>query len=74
MRGASGLGLLKVKCACMQFRARTAVVAERLQVDPKTVRRWRQEERLPTPVTFGGVIRWRPEAIDAWLEEQERSA
>ena len=49
-------------------------VAERLQVDPKTVRRWRQEERLPTPVTFGGVIRWRPEAIDAWLEEQERSA
>ena len=49
-------------------------VAERLQVDQKTVRRWRQEGRLPSPITLGGVIRWRPEAIEAWLDEQERSA
>jgi len=42
-------------------------LADLLDVDAKTVRRWREEGRVPEPVQIGGVIRWRPEDIDAWL-------
>jgi excisionase family DNA binding protein len=48
-------------------------VAERLQVDAKTVRRWREEHRLPPAVSLGGVVRWRAETIDAWLAEAEET-
>lgn len=47
-------------------------VSARLQVDQKTVRRWRKEGKLPPAVTIAGVVRWRPEAIESWLEGQVR--
>ena len=46
-------------------------VAERLGVDPKTVRRWREAGKLPPAIDVAGVLRWRPEEIEAWLRERE---
>ena len=40
-----------------------------LQVDPKTIRRWRSESRLPDAIEIGGVVRWDPRVLDAWLQE-----
>ena len=45
--------------------------AKYLGVAVKTVRRWRDEGQLPPAIQLGGVIRWRPEAIESWLREQE---
>ena len=45
-------------------------LADFLDVDEKTVRRWREQGRLPEAVEIGGVVRWRPEDIGAWLEKQ----
>lgn len=45
-------------------------VAARLQIDPKTVRRWRREGKLPPAITIGGVVRWRAEDVERWLEGQ----
>ena len=42
-------------------------LADRLGVDPKTVRRWRRDRVLPEALVVGGVVRWRPAMIDAWL-------
>lgn len=48
-------------------------VADRLGIDQKTVRRWRQEGKLPPPIELGGsVLRWDPDRFDDWLEEQQR--
>ena len=44
-----------------------ADLAHRLRVDQKTVRRWREERRLPAALEVGGVIRWDPAVIDAWI-------
>ncbi len=46
-----------------------AGLARLLDVTEKTVRRWRDEGRLPDAVEVGGVVRWRPEDIDRWLAE-----
>ena len=45
-------------------------LAELLQIDPKTVRRWREAGKLPPGIEIGGIVRWRSENVDAWLEEQ----
>lgn len=49
-------------------------VARLLNVSARTVRSWRRSGRLPRPLTIGATIRWRPEAIEAWLREQEDAA
>ena len=49
-------------------------VAERIGVAPHTVRRWRSAGEMPPPIEIGGVIRWRPEVIERWLEEREGGA
>ena len=46
-------------------------VAALVGVSPTTVRRWRRQGKLPEGIELGGVVRWRPEVINAWLEEQE---
>ena len=46
-------------------------VAARLQVDARTVRRWRCEGRLPGAIEIAGVVRWRPEVVETWLAERE---
>lgn len=47
-------------------------VAELLGTSPKTVRRWARTGRIPRAIEIGGVCRWRPEQIAAWIEEQGR--
>ncbi len=46
-----------------------AGLARLLDVTEKTVRRWRDEGRLPEAIVVGGVVRWRPEDVDRWLAE-----
>lgn len=47
-------------------------LAEVLGCGERTVRRLRSEGKLPAAVEIGGLLRWRPDAIERWLEEQER--
>ena len=47
-------------------------VADRLRVDTKTIRRWRESGRLPPAIEMGGIVRWRAQDIDAWIEGQVR--
>ncbi len=42
-------------------------LAELLRVNERTVRRWRSEGVLPPAVEIAGVVRWRREAVEAWL-------
>lgn len=42
-------------------------LARKFQVDQKTIRRWRDEGRLPEPIQIGGVVRWHQGVLDAWL-------
>ena len=46
-------------------------LAARFQVAEKTIRRWRSEGLLPDAIEIAGVIRWRPEVVDRWIEERE---
>lgn len=47
-------------------------VAQRLGVSVDTLRDWRYEGRGPAFLKLGHrTVRYRPSAIDAWLEEQE---
>ncbi len=48
-------------------------VAKLVQVDPGTVRNWREQGKLPAAVKIGGVIRWDADDIDRWLEEQREA-
>ena len=49
-------------------------VAKLLHVDPKTVRNLRDQQNLPAAVKFGGVVRWCPDDIDGWIEEQREAS
>jgi predicted DNA-binding transcriptional regulator AlpA len=43
-------------------------LAARLQVDARTIRRWRKTGKFPAGIELGdSVIRWHSEEIDAWL-------
>jgi len=42
-------------------------IAARLKVDAHTVRKWRKAGQIPAGIEIGGVIRWRPEDIDAFV-------
>ena len=42
-------------------------LARVLRVDSKTVRRWRSEGKLPDAIELGGVVRWHPDVVGAWL-------
>jgi predicted DNA-binding transcriptional regulator AlpA len=46
-------------------------VARLVKVEAKTVRPWRTDGLLPEAICIGGVLRWRREAIEAWLQERE---
>ena len=45
-------------------------IAELLRVSERTVRTWVQAEGLPC-VRVGRAVRFRPEAVSAWLAERE---
>ena len=46
-------------------------IAQLLGVSPGTIRRWRREGKLPPAVEIGGVVRWRADAIGAWIADRE---
>ena len=52
-----------------QQHLRTAQVAERLQVSPKTISRWAQEGRLEHTRTLGGHRRFDPDYIDRLAQQ-----
>ena len=51
-----------------------AGLAEVLCVAPRTVRRWRGSGKLPPAIDVGGLLRWRREDVDRWLEERREAA
>jgi len=43
-------------------------LATRLQVDARTIRRWRRAGKIPSGIEIGdSVVRWPADEIDAWL-------
>jgi excisionase family DNA binding protein len=48
-------------------------VAEILGVDARTVRRWREERKLPPALTVGGIVRWERADIEAWIAARTAS-
>lgn len=46
-------------------------VGDLLGIDARTVRRWRQQNKLPAAIDLGGVWRWKASSIRAWLEERQ---
>lgn len=51
-----------------------AEVAKLLQVSPLTIRRYWIAGKIPPPVAFGRVVRWRKSDLDAWLNTLPASA
>ena len=49
-------------------------VAAILSVDAHTIRRWRTEGKLPPAIVVGGVVRWRSDAIERWVETQTEAS
>lgn len=47
-------------------------VATYLNVTPRTVRRLRQEQRLPS-ITIGGSVRFKKASVIAWVEAREKT-
>lgn len=48
-------------------------VAELLRVSPATVRAWIAKGEGPPAMRFGKQIRYRPECVMEWVEQQEGS-
>lgn len=46
-------------------------LANALNVQPSTIRRWRREGKLPKAIVVGGVVRWRPQVVEQWLLARE---
>lgn len=42
-------------------------VAAWLQISQRTLWRMRSAGQLPDPLRVGGTVRWRKDALDAWL-------
>lgn len=47
-------------------------VADLLRVSPGTVRAWAAKGEGPPSIRFGKQIRYRPEKVEKWVQEQER--
>ncbi len=53
----------------------TEQAASLLQLSPRTLRRWRSEGKGPPYVRLGSRrVRYRRQAIEAWLREHETEA
>ncbi|SFI70331.1 DNA binding domain-containing protein, excisionase family [Planctomicrobium piriforme] len=44
-------------------------VADILNVSTRTVHRLRSSRELPSPVEFGGNVRWRRSVIESWISD-----
>jgi excisionase family DNA binding protein len=47
--------------------------ARYLNISESTLSRWRAEKKGPTYLQLGGVIRYRRDALDAWLNGLEQA-
>ena len=47
-------------------------VARRLRVRPAKVYEMERDQTGPRSIRLGKLIRYRPEAVEQWLQEQER--
>lgn len=45
-------------------------LASRLSISPGTVANWRARGKGPTFKRFGGIVRYREDVVNAWIEEQ----
>ncbi|MEU3624088.1 hypothetical protein BS329_32915 [Amycolatopsis coloradensis] len=45
-------------------------VAQALKVSKNTIYQWRKTGRGPVGIRVGKYVRYRPEAVSAWLDEQ----
>ncbi|KPH89198.1 hypothetical protein AMS57_18300 [Pseudoalteromonas undina] len=49
-------------------------LAEMLGVTTVTLWNWRQQNKIPQPISFGTkFIGWKESAIEAWLSEKENN-
>lgn len=44
-------------------------VARLLDVSLASIWRWRSAGKLPAPIRIGATLRWRRDAIEAWVNE-----
>jgi hypothetical protein len=51
-----------------------AELADFLGIPPKTLRQWRYLRTGPDGIRVGRHVRYRPEAVRAWLDAQAREA
>lgn len=49
----------------------TRTLSEYLNIAEPTVRRWRREGKGPAFLRLGGSIRYRPEEVEKWIEQQQ---
>lgn len=69
--GAVGPGISQKEVTLMGQLLHPDALAERLQISTKTLSNWRSRRIGPAFVRLqGGVIRYRQEDIDAWLDDQ----
>lgn len=46
-------------------------VASRLKVSQSTLSRWRASGEGPPYLRLGGIARYKPDAVNAWMDAQE---
>jgi predicted DNA-binding transcriptional regulator AlpA len=46
-------------------------VADSCSISVLTLRKWRSEGRGPRYVKIGALVRYRPEDVDAWIQNHE---
>ena len=45
-------------------------LAGRLSISPGTVANWRGQGKGPAFKRFGGIVRYREDVVNAWIEDQ----
>jgi predicted DNA-binding transcriptional regulator AlpA len=49
-------------------------LADRLDCDVRTLRRWTHLGEVPAPIMIGGAKRWDPDDVDRWLASRQDGA
>ena len=65
---------LEIRMGCCPSFCSEKEAAEYLNVSLSTMRRWRRTKTGPALFRFGGVLRYRREALDAFIAKNTRAA